>query len=110
MDASSDVTQILKAVRHGDARAADELFGLVYAELHQIAGGQRQRWGGNETLDALAAVHERSSRVVECRFFGGFGIEETADALAVSTATVERDWTFAAAWLRRELGGPLPTW
>lgn len=60
-------------------------------------------------LTALAAVHERSSRVVECRFFGGFGIEETANTLAISPATVSRDWAFASAWLRRELGRPLPS-
>jgi RNA polymerase sigma factor (TIGR02999 family) len=60
-------------------------------------------------LTALAAVHERSSRVVECRFFGGFDIEETANTLAISPATVSRDWAFASAWLRRELGRPLPS-
>jgi RNA polymerase sigma factor (TIGR02999 family) len=59
----------------------------------------------DEALDGLARVHERSSRVVECRFFGGFCIRETADTLAVSPATVERDWAFASAWLRRALDG-----
>jgi RNA polymerase sigma factor (TIGR02999 family) len=59
----------------------------------------------DEALQDLARVHERSSRVVECRFFGGFGVRETADTLAVSAATVERDWAFASAWLRRALGG-----
>jgi RNA polymerase sigma factor (TIGR02999 family) len=190
MDDSLDLTTVLQAVRAGDLRAADELFRRVYGELHQIASGQRRRWGGNETLNttalvheaylklvkqdvaawndrshffavaakamrhilinyaerqvaakrgggavhvpldetdlvspeaaedllsldealtALAAVHERSSRVVECRFFGGFDIQETANTLAVSPATVERDWAFASAWLRKEMGGPLPT-
>jgi RNA polymerase sigma-70 factor, ECF subfamily len=46
--------------------------------------------------------------VVECRFFGGLSLDETAEALQVSAATVSRDWTFARAWLHRELasGGP----
>jgi len=39
------------------------------------------------------------------RFFGGLGVEETAEALGVAPNTVTRDWNFARAWLRRELGG-----
>jgi DNA-directed RNA polymerase specialized sigma24 family protein len=42
---------------------------------------------------------------VELRFFGGLEIDEVAQALNISTATVKRDWTVARAWLRRELGG-----
>jgi RNA polymerase sigma factor (TIGR02999 family) len=190
MDEHVDLTTVLQAVRGGDHRAADYLFRCVYGELHRIASIQRRRWGGNETINttalvheaylklvnpdvaawndrahffavaakamrhilinyaerqvaakrgggavhvpldeadlvapeaaedllaldaaltALAAVHERSSRVVECRFFGGFDIEETANTLAISPATVSRDWAFASAWLRRELGRPLPS-
>jgi RNA polymerase sigma factor (TIGR02999 family) len=57
----------------------------------------------NEALEKLGLLNERQSRVVECRFFGGLGIRETAEALGVSTATVERDWALASAWLRRAL-------
>jgi RNA polymerase sigma factor (TIGR02999 family) len=57
----------------------------------------------NEALEKLRRLDERQSRVVECRFFGGLGIRETAEALGVSTATVERDWALASAWLRRAL-------
>jgi len=46
--------------------------------------------------------------VVELRFFAGCTIEETAEALSVSTATVERDWRFARAWLRNQLDGHQP--
>ena len=53
----------------------------------------------------LAAVDERKSRVLEMRFFGGLSVEETAEALGVAPNTVTRDWNFARAWLRRELGG-----
>ena len=57
----------------------------------------------DEALDRLAAVNERYARVVECRFFGGMSVEETAGALGTSPATVKRDWTLARAWLNREL-------
>ena len=54
-------------------------------------------------LDALAAVDPRPSQVVELRFFGGFTVEETAEALGVTTRTVINDWNTARAWLRHEL-------
>ena len=57
----------------------------------------------DDALTALAAIDERKSRVVELRFFGGLGIEETAEVLHVSPETVKRDWKLAKAWLRREL-------
>jgi RNA polymerase sigma factor (TIGR02999 family) len=60
----------------------------------------------DEALDRLAAANARCARVVECRFFGGLSVEETAEALGTSPATVKRDWTMARAWLNRELGGP----
>lgn len=57
----------------------------------------------DEALRRLEAREERYGRVVECRFFGGMSVEETAEALGVSPATVKRDWTTARAWLNREL-------
>lgn len=57
----------------------------------------------HSALDRLADIDERQVRVVECRFFGGLTIEETAEALDVSPATVGRDWSMARAWLNREL-------
>ena len=59
----------------------------------------------NDALDRLAALDERQARVVELRFFTGLSIEETAEVLAVSPATVKRDWMLARAWLHRELKG-----
>lgn len=56
-----------------------------------------------EALDALAAIDPRPSRVVELRFFGGFSLEETAEALGVSVRTVTNDWNTARAWLFRRL-------
>jgi RNA polymerase sigma factor (TIGR02999 family) len=57
----------------------------------------------HEALNDLAAIDEQHARIVELRFFGGLTIEETAEVLGISHATVERDWTLARAWLRREL-------
>jgi RNA polymerase sigma factor (sigma-70 family) len=57
----------------------------------------------DEALRRLEALDARQSRVVECRFFGGMSVEETAEALEISPATVKRDWTLARAWLNREL-------
>jgi RNA polymerase sigma factor (TIGR02999 family) len=55
-------------------------------------------------LDRLATSDPRLARIVECRFFAGLTIEECAEALGVSPATVKRGWTLARAWLARELG------
>lgn len=57
----------------------------------------------DDALQALAAIDERKSRVVELRFFGGLSLDETAAALGVSSKTVMRDWDFARAWLQREM-------
>jgi RNA polymerase sigma factor (TIGR02999 family) len=57
----------------------------------------------HQALEHLATIDERQVRVVECRFFGGLSIEETAKALGVSVPTVNRDWNMARAWLNREL-------
>ena len=192
----NSVTHLLDALRAGDRTAFDKLFPLVYAELHDVAGAQRRRWDGDETLDTTALVHEaylrlvdqttprwtnrphfmavaatamrqilldyakrkhaakregtqrhvplheleealgdnadssavlpdalialdaallklekhnaRQRRIVECRFFGGMTIEDTAEALDLSPATVKRDWANAQGWLYRELQDALP--
>ena len=57
----------------------------------------------DRALDRLAALDERQSRTVELRFFGGLTIEETAEVLQVSPATVKNDWSLARGWLYREL-------
>ncbi len=58
----------------------------------------------DQALTRLENVDERLCRVVECRYFGGLTIEETAGVLGVGTATVKRDWAFARTWLARALG------
>lgn len=57
----------------------------------------------DEALGRLAAASPRAARVVECRFFAGYTLEETAEILDVSVKTVQRDWLLAQAWLRKEI-------
>ena len=54
-------------------------------------------------LRRLSAISDRQARIVECRYFGGMSIEETAEALRISPASVKRGWAVARAWLYREL-------
>jgi len=185
------VNRLLQELRAGNREAFAELLPLVYGELHQIAGRQRQQWQGEDTLNTTALVHEayfrlvdksapqwqsyphflavastairqilldyakrkhsikrgghlqrvpldeidpelnipgkvddarsaalialddslrrleqndpRQSRIVECRFFGGMTIQDTATALGIAPATVMRGWVSAKAWLYRDL-------
>lgn len=57
----------------------------------------------NEALDELTLMDPQQSQIVELKFFGGLSIDETAEVLGISHATVERDWKMARAWLRRQL-------
>ena len=68
---------------------------------HELAGALVDL---DQALASLAAADERAAAVVECRFFGGMDVEETARALGLSTATVKRDWRSARAWLAQALG------
>jgi RNA polymerase sigma-70 factor (ECF subfamily) len=64
----------------------------------------------DEALDRLAREQPRQARIVELRYFGGLSVEECAEALQISPATVKRDWTLARAWLKRRLErGPSPS-
>ncbi len=59
----------------------------------------------DQALTRLADFAPQQARIVELRFFGGLSVEETAEALSISPATVKRHWTLAKAWLLRELEG-----
>ena len=59
----------------------------------------------DESLLRLCRLHDRQSRVVECRFFGAMTIADTAEAIGISSATVRRDWAVAKAWLYRDMHG-----
>jgi RNA polymerase sigma factor (TIGR02999 family) len=57
----------------------------------------------DQALERLASFDEQQTRIVEMRFFGGLSIEETAEAMGISRATVKRDWALAKAWLFLEI-------
>lgn len=60
----------------------------------------------DEAIERLATLDARAARIVELRFFAALGVEETAQVLEISPATVKREWAMAKAWLRRELKTP----
>ena len=180
----SDVTRILSAIEHGDARAADELLPLVYEELRRLAaakmaqepaghtlqptalvheawlrlaGNEKAQWDGrahffaaaaeamrrilvdrarrksairhgagqqrvdlqdadiaapddneqllaiNDALEKLAAQDKAKAELVKLRYFAGMTLEEAAKVLGISEPTAKRQWTFAKAWLHREI-------
>ncbi|CAN0400220.1 unnamed protein product [Laminaria digitata] len=57
----------------------------------------------DQALEELSALSPRQAQVIECRFFGGLGVKETANALNISERTARNDWTIARAWLHRRL-------
>jgi RNA polymerase sigma factor (TIGR02999 family) len=59
----------------------------------------------NRALDELAKLDSQQGKVVELRYFGGLSIEETAEVLGMSPATVKRDWSTARLWLFQRMGG-----
>jgi RNA polymerase sigma factor (TIGR02999 family) len=93
------------AHKHRAARRGGGARGLVLEESMAIA--PRRPGADLEALDEalvrLASIDREKAQVVELRFFAGCTIDETAEALDLSTATVERHWRFARAWLRSEL-------
>ena len=89
-----------KRIKRGGGAAhtsLEEASNLPVAEADRILGL-------DDALGKLAALNPRHARVVECRFFGGMTIEETAAVLDVSPATIRRDWSLVRLWLGRELG------
>ena len=90
------------AQKRGGARARVTLDDAL------IAGGERSidLIALDEALERLAQLDPEQARLIELRFFGGLTIEETAEAMDISPATVKRHWTVARAWLARELGEP----
>jgi RNA polymerase sigma factor (TIGR02999 family) len=105
--AANLMRQIL--VDHARQRAAEKRGG---ADLQRLSLTQAERVVNHEDVDVLAlnealerlnGFDEQQARIVELKFFAGLTIEETAEVLNVSHATVERDWKLARAWLKREL-------
>jgi RNA polymerase sigma factor (TIGR02999 family) len=94
-------------VDHAVARRTQKRDGGERVSLHDVALHAGPRIDDVIAIDGalkrLEKLNARLVRVVECRFFAGMSLEETADALALSPATVKRDWGVARAWLNKEL-------
>jgi RNA polymerase sigma factor (TIGR02999 family) len=89
--------------RRADKRG-DPLARVDLAEANQVAGGYNFEFLAlDEALDRLAAIDPKLAHIVELRFFGGLEVDEIAQLLGVSTATVKREWASAKAWLRHQL-------
>lgn len=103
--AASMMRRIL--VNHARDRAAQKRGGgaaaVTLSQADGLVDGALDVVELHEALEGLAQLDERQARVVELKFFGGLEIDEIADALGVSSATVRRDWTMARLWLAREL-------
>lgn len=89
-----------KAVRHGG-----EMQRTGFGEDHISVPSAKDEeiHAINEILDRFALIEPRKAEVVKLRYFVGMTIEETAEALGISTPTAKRDWMFARAWLFREM-------
>jgi RNA polymerase sigma factor (TIGR02999 family) len=86
------------AIRHGGG-----LTRVPFDERIEGIGPAEEVLALDEGLDLLERLHPRKAQVVKLRYFAGFSVEETAELLGVSPGTVKLDWTFARAWLRRNL-------
>ena len=97
-----DYAEQRRAKKRGSGEVA---VGLEVAEAHAAAIDDHadELQALDAALERLTALNPRQAQVVECRFFVGLSVEETAEALELSPATVKRDWTAARAWLNREL-------
>ncbi|MGH7608251.1 MAG: ECF-type sigma factor [Gemmatimonadales bacterium] len=82
---------------------------LEAADLHLSADHTGTLAALDDALRRFEQAAPRQSRVVECRFFGGMSVQDTAAALGMSPRSVKRDWSFARAWLRREMQRSLET-
>ncbi|HEX8151195.1 MAG TPA: sigma-70 family RNA polymerase sigma factor [Pyrinomonadaceae bacterium] len=91
---------------HQAAKRGGEHYSLSLSKADQIAGQPTlDILTLHLTLQQLEQLDPQQARIVELRFFGGLTIEESAEVLSISHATVERDWKMARAWLRQEMGG-----
>ena len=88
------------ADRHGGGWQRVELMDL---ELAVDSGGAEDLLAVNDALTKLAAYDPQMARLVELRFFAGLTLEQAGHALKISLRTANRHWTYARAWLRREL-------
>ena len=90
------------ARRHGSLKR-DGGYKLALEEALKLPSKDVELVDLDEALNELARMDARQGRIVELRFFGGLSIDETAEVLSLSAATVERSWASARAWLYRQL-------
>ena len=97
--------------RHAAKRGGDQI--MVTLDDTLLAAGPSAEaidlLALDDALSRLAELDQQQARIVELRFFGGLSVEETAEALSISPATVKRHWAVARAWLLRELKGSSPS-
>jgi len=89
--------------RHANKRGGDQIRVTLDDASASIEARSIDFLALDRALEALARLDPQQARIVELRFFGGLTVEETADAVGISPATVKRDWTVAKAWLMRAL-------
>jgi RNA polymerase sigma-70 factor (ECF subfamily) len=96
--------------RHAEKRGGENAERITLDES-VVAGHAQEATAGIDVLELDAALNKlagldaQQAKIVELRYFGGLTVEETAEALDISPATVKRHWTIARAWLRKELAG-----
>lgn len=95
-------------INHAEARNAAKRGGTwqrvqLETDVALAEGWSEELLALDDALNRLAELDDRQCRVVECRYFAGMTVEETAAGLGISVATVKRDWTMARAWLNRAL-------
>ena len=89
--------------RSAAKRGASALFVTLDEELDEGSVRSDEVLALDEALEQLARHDPRASEVIVYRYFGGFSVAETAQALSVSESTILREWQFARAWLEKEL-------
>jgi RNA polymerase sigma factor (TIGR02999 family) len=100
--------------RHAEKRGGENAERITLDESSAYAQGATARQGAEDpngvdvlaldaALEKLAALDAQQAKIVELRYFGGLTVEEAAEALDISPATVKRHWTIARAWLKKEL-------
>ena len=91
------------AEKRGGGVADVSLNDALHAGAQPLASDGMQLMALHEAIERLSAVDPKLVRIIELRYFAGLTIEDTADALGISPATLKREWRIALAWLRREL-------
>lgn len=84
-------------------RGGDETRVPLDEAIASVAGGSVDLLDLDDALNRLAALDPRQARIVDLRYFGGLSIEDTAEVMSLSPATVKREWQMARAWLHRAL-------